>query len=172
VTRSWKTLGLGGAALLAAALLGACSTVPKPASDATPPEAGRWTVFDGGGQVDITGNGSYAIHASNAITVWFHGHDSQGLHKVSLADSVGWSCVSGGLGQQVGPGLAVPDVATFSPDANNMVPVEGLRATTVSGPYTCSSGFAFAGGTAALVGTATNWSNQTTTNTLHVSIAP
>jgi hypothetical protein len=159
-------------AAVAALGLVACAKVPKPASDATPPELVSWTIFDNGSTVDITGNGTYTVPASRSITVWFHGKDSQGLQKISLSNSVGWSCVSGNLGQNVGPGLVVPDTATFTPDANNMVPVEAFRVTTVAGPYSCSSGFTFAGGSAGLIGTATNWSNQTSTASLTVKITP
>jgi len=152
--------------------LGACTKVPKPSSDATPPEAGRWTIFDNGTEVDRNGNATYTTTASHSLTIWYHGTDSQGVKRVALATSVGWSCQSGNVAQSVGPGLAAPQVTNIVADANNMVPTEAILISNVSGPYSCSSGFSFTGASADLMGTATNWSGQSTSNSLAVNLTP
>jgi hypothetical protein len=167
-----KKVSTALAAVLAPLALVACAKVPKPASDATPPEKVWWSIVDTGAPVEIIGNGWYSVPASRSITITFHGKDSQGLQKISLSNSVGWKCTSGTIVQQGGPGLSAPNTATFAPDAHNMVPVEGVRVATVSGPYSCSSGFTFATGSAGLTGKATNWSNQTTTASLTITITP
>jgi hypothetical protein len=160
------------AAVLAPLVLVACAQVPKPTSDATPPEKVWWSIVDTGAPTEIMGSGSYAAPANRSITITFHGKDSQGLQKISLSSTLGWKCTSGTIVQQAGPGLAGPNSATFVPDANNMVPVESVRVVTLAGPYSCSAGFTFTGASAGLIGTATNWSNQTTTASLSIDLTP
>jgi hypothetical protein len=167
-----------GAVLAAAATAGvlgvACvPRVPVSPGDSSAPEEVRWTVFDGGVEVPISGNGTYTIRRGEEITVWFHAKDSQGLESISLSASTGWGCEGGGIGQTVGPGLAFPDSTTFTPDSNGAVPVSSIKVTTVGpGPYPCGAGLSFVGGTTSLRGRAASWGGGVTTATLDVSITP
>src|SRR5262245_58696028 len=115
------------AAILSLVALAACAKVPKPESDATPPEKVWWSIVDTGAPVEIMGNGSYSAPANHQLTITFHGKDSQGLQAISLTSNRGWLCASGTLVQKAGPGLAANNSATFAPDASNLVPVEAVR---------------------------------------------
>jgi hypothetical protein len=88
-------------------LLAACSPrVPKPTSDGTPPTL-QWVITDEdtNEQQTFSGSGSIQTTQGKSYQVVLKAIDPQGIFRITISSSFGYSCSGGGIGQQVGPSL-------------------------------------------------------------------
>ena len=165
---------LAGISIVALLALVSCSRVLLPASDSTPPTL-RWNVqnvIDSTSQ-DFSGNGTLTVRVGDRYRVTLFADDPQGVHIISLAASTGWSCVSGDIGQNSGPGLAVPETQTFSPDSDGYVLTTALILRNAPvGPFSCPAGWTFTGATTTFIGSAENYYGGAVTGHLVFDVEP
>ena len=160
--------GLSIALCLVAAAC-ACPDVKVPASDATPPNI-SWTVTNNktNAFADFTGNATVPARWGDDFSVRMVVNDPEGVGEISLAVTIEHSC----SGQQVGPGLASPDVTTQSRDSNGRACTQLSKQVDLDFRLSCPGGGAFQSGTANLLAKGENFYGGVMSATLRFDITP
>lgn len=153
--------------------LGGCTTVPAPTHETTPPTL-RWTVIDKATnvQTNFNTNGTVNAKLGDAFTVILVAEDVEGIHEITLGNSVGWTCRSGDIAQSVGPSLGAVQKQDLQPNAQNQVLTSIFLIDNASATgFDCQSGFKFVGGSIQFFGTGTDYANHKVSGTLTFNVA-
>ncbi len=162
-----------GIAVLVMIMSQACSTVPMPTSDSTPPIL-NWNVYNEDTRTtsQYIGNATLSAKSGDSYRVTLTAEDPQGIHEITLGSSTSWQCVSGDLAQNAGPSLDATDKQDLQPDSqgNVLTSILLMRQANI-GPFDCQAGFTFNGGSVAFFGTGTNYFNGVTQATLTFNVS-
>jgi hypothetical protein len=167
IDASGRLMGIVAALLLVGLMSVGCMKVKLPGSDSTPPVL-KWSVIPVSGPTQtITGSGTINAAIGDTFDVTLTATDQQGIHEISLASSVSWTCVSDGANQTAGPGLAAPSVQTLFPDGQgNVLTSIFLMRDVNMGPFECQAGYRLGAVTVILYGKGENYFNGVTEATL------
>ena len=151
----------------------ACPKVALPASDATPPVI-TWKVTNEATNAvqSFTGNGSFTASWGEHFSVKMTASDTGGVNEASLFGSESWTCISGSIASQTGPGLEVADVEKHDVWPSGQVCSEMKKFRDVNLSFDCKSGYQFGSGHIALTGTGKNFYGGETTASLSIIVTP
>lgn len=147
-----------------------CKTTPDP-TDTTPPTI-EFTVHNltTGVKNTYPGGGTITVHAASGDNLFVAGcaTDKGGIKTITTTGNSAWSCQSGEITQQVGPGLAVLQKQELGLDKNGEAWSHYCTLQNVTLSYGCAGGFSLVEGYWVTSLTAENFAGLTASGSLTV----
>jgi hypothetical protein len=163
IVRSGVLLGL---------VLAACTRVPAPTEDPSPPTL-RWRIenLTSGSDVTIQGSGAVAAKVDENLRVTLIADDPQGIRRIEMGGGFVTSCRFPGAASAAS-GIYALQQQALSPDSSNMVLTSIFVLMDIPVPDECPAGGEFVSARVSLHGMGENYFSGKAQEGLEIQVAP